>query len=660
MSLRWYGLKKLGFGEDYFNLTGDDTRDQIQIEALAFRISHQQHEGGLGRFGHFQQYVDLLWNNPDSGSMKRCIWNPWANRMFNKMCEETELGVAGCTSAGKSDPAALYGVASYTMDPTHTLVLVMSTSIKEAKKRIWKTVREYWEAIPHLPGKPAWATNEIRGLNYRGDGYGESSGLYLMAAEQGSEKESVNKLIGMKAPRTGNQSEAYEDLIKQPEFADLKKYYDRETLKDLIPRLYNISQDRIGKLILIVDEATGVAEAVLTAVKTNLKPGNVGHFQIIMLGNPNLPYDTFGDFCRPEGGWDTVDLIRDDEWRTHTGGLCIRFNAEKNPRITENNEKFSWMLRQKEIDDMERDYGRDSLYFHRMVLGTWCLAGGGSGIYTPADIELSGARKSAEDVVWGDKPTPCSFLDPAFTAGGDRAYVTFGLVGVSMEGKPLLVKTEGTAIKVNVNDFQVPPNYQIVRAWKAMCIERGVRPEHAGYDSTGGGLPFGDIVRAQWSPAVLGLSSAGTASKTPTGEKKPGRIPGRTEDVLACERFANKATEIWYGAKKLFRSGQLFGVNEELAKELCSRQHSKKAGGDARVLKAEDKRTYKDREGKSPDESDSYLGLVELAKTRLNLRSEEDKLVARSFASSEVGKQAWNALREKAKRIANRKRIERG
>lgn len=818
--LNYYGLKRLGFGEDYFQLTGDPTRDQIQIESLCFRISHEEHEGGMGRFGHFKNYVDLTWNNPKSGSMKRCIWNPWANRMFRKMCEEQELGIAGCTSAGKcwglgtyvmmydrstkpveqiqpgdvvmgddgtprvvqevhrghgpmlkvtprdrgrkpwrctpnhvmvfrsvyrpmevfhqeaadfvggpksylgefrmfrphdsvmrkilpdtdenhlalrpeqfgftvepdgeddwvgfsvdgnhrflladftvvhnSDPAALYGVASYTMDPTHTLVLVMSTSIKEAKKRIWKTVREYWEGIPHLPGKAAWATNEIRGLNYAGTGFGESTGIYLLAAEQGSEKEAVNKLIGMKAPRTGEPDESFEGLMNHPEFADLRHHFGEETLRDLVPRLYNISQDRIGRIILIIDEATGVAEAVLTAVKTNLKPGNVGHCQVIYLGNPNLPYDTFGLACKPEGGWDKVDLIRDDEWRTESGGLCIRFNGELNPRILEGNDRYSWMLRKSDIEQMEKDYGRDSLFYHRMVLGTWCLSGAGSGIYTPADIELSGAREAEEDVVWSTKPEPCSFLDPAFTAGGDRAFATFGLCGTDMDGRPRLVRTGGEAVKVNINDVNVPPSYQIVRGWKAMCIERGIKPENAGFDSTGGGQPFGDIVRIVWSPAVLGITSAGPASKTPTGEKKPGKKPGTTEPVLAHERFANKATEIWYGAKKLLRSRQISGVTEDLAKELCSRQHAKGGEGDARVVKVESKKIYKDREGKSPDNADSFLGLVELAKTRLGLRSSEDTDVKQSEAGTSKAKETWKALREKAKRLTNRRNVERG
>ena len=651
--VNWHGLKALGYDETVIPMTGDPTRDQIAIETIAFRIGHTSSEGGLGRFGHFRNYVDGLWNNPDSGSMKRCIWNPWANRMFHKMCEERELGIAGPTSAGKSDPAALYGVVSYATDPSHTLVLVMSTTITGAKKRIWKTLREYWEAIPNLPGRALWSTNAILGLNYRGNGYGESSGIYLLASEQSNEKAAMDKLIGVKAPRTGESGATFEELMLQPEYADLRNHCDEETLRDLVPRLHNLSQDRIGKLILIIDEMTGMVESLLNAVNTNLKPGNVGHFQIIGLGNPNLPYDSFGIFCKPEGGWDKVDLLRDEEWTTETGGLCIRFNGEQNPRITEGNERYSWMLRKEDIDAMAHKYGRESLFYHRMVLGTWCLNGGESGIYAPADIELSGSREKL--VVWKDKPVPVSFLDPSFTAGGDRAFPTFGLIGTDGDGKQVLLRTGTEVIRVDVNNTSVPVNFQIVRQWKRMCEARGILPQNAAYDRTGGGIPFGDIVSNQWSPLVLGVTSAGPATKAKLhGETHP----GTKKPVLACERFANRATEIWYSAHPFFRSQQLRGVNEELAKELCSRQHAKGRNADGRTIQVEPKRTYKDREGKSPDESDSFLGLVDFCKIRHQFRPAEFAETA-AAAHNAPGGSAWKQFREKALKYTRIKQLKR-
>ena len=644
-----YGLEALGWrAEDL--ISGNRLVDQINIESLCYRIGHTREEGGLGKFGHFKNYVDLTINNPDLDCRKRFVWNSWSEKMLLEACEWNELGVAGCTSAGKSDPFALWAVMNYLMDPTHTLVLVMSTTLQGAKKRIWKTLKEYWNALPDLPGKPLWSTNEIRGLSYEGDDYGDSSGIFLLASEQSNEKTALDKLIGIKAPRTGQPDDSFEGMWIDPEFTELKKIFPREYLEQLLPRLKNISKDRIGKLILIIDEATGCAESILNVIQTNLKPGNTGHFQVIMLGNPNSHWDTFGLFCTPVDGWSNVTLA-DEEWETTTGGLCIRFNGEKNPRILEKNEKFSWMLRQEDISRMEETYGRDSLYFYRMCLGMWSPEGTDSGIYSQADLESNDAMKAA---IWGfDKPTVLSALDPSFTNGGDRASCTFAHYGIDSTGKQVLELVEEIPIKVDINDTRVPVSYQMVRNWRRECEKRGCEAKNACFDSTGGGVTFADIVRTQWSALVQPISSAGKASKAPVGNER-----GADGKKLLCsERYANKATEIWYGMHPFLRSGQIRGITPSLAKQICSRQHDKSGRGDGRTLQTESKRVFKSREGNSPDESDSWLLLVEHAKTRHGFKPSERAAVSEGEKSQGHGTSSWAAFVAKARRISNVKRL---
>jgi len=87
--------------------------------------------------------------------------------------------------------------------------------------------------------------------------------------------------------------------------------------------------------------------------------------------------------------------------------------------------------------------------------------------------------------------------------------------------------------------------------------------------------------------------------------------------VLCNERFAHKVTEVWFGAVPFFASGQIRGVPLELAKELCLRrleQKSEKSSG--RLVKVENKRVFRSREGFSPDDSDSFLLGVEHLRTR--------------------------------------------
>jgi hypothetical protein len=257
-------------------------------------------------------------------------------------------------------------------------------------------------------------------------------------------------------------------------------------------------------------------------------------------------------------------------------------------------------------------------------------------IYTQADIVQSGSMKNA---VWGlNPPTLLSALDPSFTTGGDRPSCTFSYFGTDPEGKQVLMRKEEVAIKINVSDTETPVSYQMVFAWKKECERRGVLPENACFDSTGGGLVFADIVRALWSSKVLAISSAGSALNE-----------GKDESI-----YSNRMTQIWCAPHALFRSGQIRGITTDLAKQLCSRQYDKNFQGDGRKVKVESKRVFKAREGHSPDESDSFLLTVELARVRHRFRTTE-----KPAADSKSKMGTWESFRKKAHRVTNLKKLKR-
>lgn len=643
-----YGLESLGYNVP---LTGDRDTDQISIEMLCFRIGLKPREGGLGKFGHLKNLVDLCWNNPRRPVPKRFVWCEESEKVLRECCKREELGVAGPSSLGKSDPLALWAVVNYIADPTHTKVLIMSTTIGGAKMRIWKTFREYIDTLPDYPGKPLWGTNRLLGPNYDMSGFGDSSGIYLLAGEKGKEKDALDNLIGIKAPMTGDPDTSFEALRTSPEFEDLAEKFDPVELEDLLPRLLNLSAERPGKIIFIIDEATGIVESVYNAIYTNMKPGNPGKIQVIMIGNPNLHWDVFGLFCAPSVGWDNVTL-RDKEWETKTGGWCIRFNAEESSLI-KGNKKCAWMQSKDEIDDLAERYGKESLYYYRFVLGMWCPEGADFGVYSQGDVEPGMGK-----VIWGfERPKLHSSLDPSFAAGGDKPSCTFFKYGIDTTGKRVMEVQEQVAIKINAGDKKVPIPYQVVREWKKECIKRGVTPDRAAFDSTGGGLVFAGIVAMEWSAKVQAISSGGKASVRPVGREKD----AQGEIIKANQRFANRATEIWYGAHPFLRSGQIAGISNELAKEICSRRHADNRGGDTgRTVQVEDKKTYKKREGSSPDDADSFFVGVEHLRTKYGFKPAE-KVGDATPTSADVRapNSSWEKLKARARRVTVKRNLPR-
>lgn len=554
-------------------------------------------------------------------------------------------------NSGKSSPAALWAVANYQMDPTHTKVLILSTTIKGAKDRVWKDMTEFWDSSPHKFGKFLKSTNEVQGLNFDEVTYGYTSGIFLHAAEKSSEASALNALIGTKAPKSGMPGATFEELIENPEFIYLKNEFpDEDYLRDLIDRLQAFVEDRVGKLIVVIDEATGVAEAVLNAIMSNLKPGNAGRIQIIVLGNPASPWDAHGIFCEPDVGWQNVSIM-DDEWRTKTGGVCIRFDGLKNPRIVSGNERLTWMLRKADIQAMAKKYGENSVYFYRMVRAFWPPMGADSGAYSAADFIQTGAmRNPQKPMTWGyERPILLAGFDPAYTTEGDRALCWVAKLGKDINGKQTLEFVEDFLVVADASDKVTPVPHQMARNWRDECRKRGIRPENACFDATGGGVSFASIVSVEWSPLVHAISSGGKASTRPVGgEKHPDGKP-----VLAHERFFNKMTEIWLGMLPFLREGQIKGITNELAKEICSRQYDKGTTGDARILRVESKRIYSAREKGSPDLSDAAFLVVEHAVTRHNFKCIET--AGGKDPEPEVDGDrptgSWDALKAKARGI---------
>lgn len=537
------------------SLMGDKPLHMRNAAVLSKRLA----EHGDSRFSNFKRIVDVLWNY--KGSPKRFDWHPWAERMIDEACRTKFLGVAGCASSGKSATYAMWAIVNFICAPTLTLVAVVSTSLGEARRRIWGDIRAYWQARPGLPGKLVDSLGMIRfwnGTDAPNSQGSDKQAIVLVAGEKKKEKEAVAKLIGMKNWR----------------------------------------------VILIADEHPELSPAINEAAYGNLS-SNI-HFQFVGIGNPASYYDAFGEFVEPKAGWNTLHQEM-DEWDTKYG-RCIRFDGTKSPNIVLGEDLYPWMITAKKLEEYRDRLGPNSASFWRMVRGFWCPAGVEGTVFTEAEIVAYGGDKtiSAEnDLAWAGMPVLYSAFDPSYTNGGDDAVVYFGKYGTTTAGKQMLLLTDMHVLREDITLKDQPRSHQLVKQWRALCEERGVIPANAGYDATGGGIPFGDVVAKEWSPKVRAIQFGGKATDRPMSEY---------DDTPANKRCANRVTEIWHAGAAMLRAGSLRGITTELARGLCERRVSTLKRDGAVVLLVEPKREMKQRLGRSPDKEDAALMLVDMVR----------------------------------------------
>lgn len=525
----------------------------MEANALTIELQCFLRDIGMGREFHFWKAVEILWGSHNE--LKQFVKNSFSDRIVKAACKHQYLAVAGSASSSKSDTAAVWAIVNYLADPLNTCVLVTSTSLKESRKRIWGSIREYWQAVPGLPGDLVDSAGQIKfkdptGLHNRPS---DKVGITLIAGEKKREKEAVGKLIGMKAPR----------------------------------------------VIMIGDELSELSEAILTAAFGNLSSNP--YFQLIGLSNPASYYDPFGILATPKEGWKSID-VESEEWETERG-WAIHLDGTKNPNIEAGEDLFPWMLTSKKLDDYRKRLGENSAQWWRMVRGFWCPEGDDSMCYTESEIISAGADKPA---VWDKDRTRIAALDPAFTNGGDRSVLHFGWFGHDKDGRPQL---EFDSYEHLIEDLtaSTPRNFQIAEKFRDACIKNGVEPQHTAIDATGAGIPFADIVQQVWSPRVLRVQFGGAASTNPVspGDPRP-----------ANEAYANRVTELWLRGKEYLRNRQLYGIHPDLVREMTARRLNMKKDQGLRLF-VESKSDMKSRIAKSPDLADAAFLLIELARARL-------------------------------------------
>lgn len=445
----------------------------------------------IGKPNHFWTVVDLLW---PEGSPKHFVRHPWAEKMTEEACKNDYLGINGAASVGKTDWGAIWALINWWCAPSDTLVLVTSTSLKESRKRIWGSIKEYYLAVKgEMPGKLVDSMGQIKPDPCAEFPTSDKCGVALIAGEKARESQEIGKLIGIKNQR----------------------------------------------VIMIADEMPELSETLIKAAHSNLS--GCPHFQMIGMGNFKSIYDPFGVFTTPVAGWNSITL-EDEEWQTERG-KCLRFDGLKSPNILLGEDV--WPIYGSKNLREHNKLKPNSLEFWRMCRAFPCPEGAEQAIYSESDL-LAG--RVHEKTTWQGTKIHLSSLDPAFTTGGDRCAQCFGWLGMSKEG---IYTLELEKIVLLVEDARLkdkPRAFQIAQQFKDNCIREGVAPFNAALDASGAGIPFGEICVELWSNQILRVQFGGAASE---------HIVSETDTRKSKEVYVNRVSEIWYGGLGYVRSNLL-------------------------------------------------------------------------------------------------------
>lgn len=514
------------------------------------------HKSNKAREYYFWRLCDELWNH-DELPEPLMVKHPWAESMIQAVIQNKYVSIGGAASSGKSHTMAAWGILNWLAAPRDTLVLLTSTTLREARKRIWGSVISLLTVLDGAPFKIRDSIGNVAYVNENGTLI-EKAGLSLIAAERSKTREAVGKFIGIKQKN----------------------------------------------VILIADELSELSTAILQAGLSNLSKNP--SFSLVGLSNPASRWDAFGEWSEPAQGWDSIDPNIDETWKTKWGGLYKRYDGERSPNIIAGETVYPWLPTEEKIEEDKALLGQESRGYYRMVRAVFFDSDETDGVYTDAELVKSGAMGSIE---WEGTPTPIAGCDPAFTNGGDRTILYTGHVGYDKSGQFVCQLDEAISLTDDATNKAVPRSYQIVQQIKDECKKRKIIPANLGIDSTGAGSPLADILAAEFGDDILRVSFGGKASDK--------RVSTNSK-LIGNELYVNRVTELWFVGKEFCRTKQLFGITNELAQEVVGRKYDMVKGSTLR-MKLESKPDYKNRLGKSPDLADAAFICIDVARQRHGL-----------------------------------------
>lgn len=498
-------------------------------------------------------------------------WHAWTWRIVNGLCKRTIVCLPGCSNSAKTFNVTGFAVNWWMMDPENSSVTFISTSMKMLRQRAWAEVQRVYS-------------------NLGSQRFGNFVDSRMMwQSTKGDDKHSVRAKAVEEGP-----------LLKVSD--DIRGVHTRRQM-------------------IVIDEATSVPKAIYEAA-TNLYSYPV-EFVMVLIGNPpQSKLNQFSRFCEPKDGWTSVG-VETQEWEgkpiKELGNIrpaIIRFDAECSPNITEGKIVSRHLPTMEKVKNARDAGGGQTPSYWSNFRGFWAPEGLSKTIFS--DATLTKNDGFGRFIFIGSEFHIIGAFDPAF-GGGDRPALRFAKLGIVEGGKwgiqayaPIIIPIDAAKLQL------IPAHYQLQQALRKECetvIMDGMRyrcrPDDLGVDATGEGGGLCDIIQREWSPNIIRIEFGGRASEDACNLE---------DSRLACDVYENKTVEMHFRTRDALNSGQLKGVDEDTAVELCNREFYDDAKRIQLQSKSRDKselrKSYKSMFGVSPDLGDCLVMLLEVARKK--------------------------------------------
>lgn len=437
-------------------------------------------------------------------------WQDWSMAVDQKFSNNTRSAICGGGGSSKSYTAGDYALKFYMCAPKITAVVIASTTIEAARKRIWKSVSSGFTQITQRVGK----LGDIQKLNsprpfLRTEPGDDVHGIYVVPVEQGDIDKAVDAIKGYHALR----------------------------------------------VLIIRDESDAISQAIID-VEANLRIGTE-EFQTIDLGNLPSALNPLGQQMAPFPGKPVSEALG-TEWISHRGVACLRLDGETSPNIRDKG-KWTGLMTEADRADIERQAGgRNTRAYYIFVKGLPPPEGVDDTVMSEALLQN---HHCFDSVTWERSFILSASLDPGF--GGDKCCFRTFKRGTEASGAFRALCDECLEIPITTGDPNNPPEYQIAAKVKALCEARGIKPDEFIAGTTGIGRGVAATLQREWSPLIHTCEEGGAPSDMIVSQEDP---------RPAKELYDRKVTEIWMSIRECAEADILRGLDSITALQLTQRK----------------------------------------------------------------------------------------